>query len=251
MKLDNRVALVTGGASGIGRATALALAVEGAKVVVSDVNTTDGEATAHSLTEAGHEALFIPCDVTRAIQVESLVRRTISTFGRLDYAVNNAGVGGDMTPTDLREEATWDMVMNVNLKGVWLSMKYELAPMLEQAYGSIVNVSSAAGLVGFRHASAYSASKHGVVGLTRSAALEYARKNIRVNAVCPGFTETPMVAEMQASNPKMVEATINTIPMRRLGTPEEIAQAILWLCSDDSSFVTGHAMAVDGGTVVA
>jgi NAD(P)-dependent dehydrogenase (short-subunit alcohol dehydrogenase family) len=169
----------------------------------------------------------------------------------LDCAVNNAGVGGDMTPTDLREEATWDMVLGINLKGVWLSMKYELAPMLEQSYGSIVNVSSAAGLVGFRYASAYSASKHGVIGLTRSAALEYARKNIRVNAVCPGFTETPLVAELNSNNPKMVEATINAIPMRRLGTPQEIAQAILWLCSDDSSFVTGHAMAVDGGTVIA
>ncbi len=251
MKLNNRVALVTGGASGIGRATARALAAEGAKVVVSDVNTTAGEETAHLLTEAGHEAIFIPCDVTRTIQVESMVRRAISSFGRLDCAVNNAGVGGDMTPTDLREEASWDMIMSVNLKGVWLSMKYELAPMLEQSYGSIVNVASAAGLVGFRYASAYSASKHGVVGLTRSAALEYARKNIRVNAVCPGFTETPLIAELNANNPKMVEATINAIPMRRLGTPEEIAQAILWLCSDDSSFVTGHAMAVDGGTVVA
>lgn len=251
MKLNNRVALVTGGASGIGRATALALAAEGAKVVVSDVNTTAGEETAHLLTEAGHEAIFIPCDVTRTIQVESMIRRAMSSFGRLDCAVNNAGVGGDMTPTDLREEASWDMIMSVNLKGVWLSMKYELAPMLEQSYGSIVNVASAAGLVGFRYASAYSASKHGVVGLTRSAALEYARKNIRVNAVCPGFTETPLIAELNANNPKMVEATINAIPMRRLGTPEEIAQAILWLCSDDSSFVTGHAMAVDGGTVVA
>jgi NAD(P)-dependent dehydrogenase (short-subunit alcohol dehydrogenase family) len=251
MKLDNRVALVTGAASGIGRATALALAAEGARLVVSDVNTTGGEETTHMLTEAGHEAIFIPCDVTRTIQVESMVRRIVSTFGRLDCAVNNAGVGGDMTPTDLREEATWDMVLGVNLKGVWLSMKYELAPMLEQSSGSIVNVASAAGLIGFRYASAYSASKHGVVGLTRSAALEYARKKIRVNAVCPGFTETPMVAEMNSSNPKMVEATVNAIPMRRLGTPEEVAQAILWLCSDDSSFVTGHAMAVDGGTVVA
>ena len=251
MKLENRVALVTGAASGIGRATAIALATEGAKVIVSDVNITSGEETAHLLTEAGHEAIFIPCDVTRSIQVESMVRRTVSSFGRLDCAVNNAGVGGDMTPTDLREEATWDMVLGINLKGVWLSMKYELAPMLEQSRGSIVNVSSAAGLVGFRYASAYSASKHGVIGLTRSAALEYARKNIRINAVCPGFTETPMVANMTDTNPKMVEATINAIPMRRLGTAEEIAQAILWLCSDDSSFVTGHALSVDGGTVVA
>ncbi|MBI1278670.1 MAG: glucose 1-dehydrogenase [Anaerolineaceae bacterium] len=251
MKLENRIALVTGAASGIGRASALALATEGATVIVSDVNTKGGEETTRQLTDTGHEAIFIPCDVSRAVQVESLIRRIVSSYGRLDCAVNNAGVSGDLTPTDLREEAAWDMLMNVNLKGVWLSMKYELAPMLEQSRGSIVNVASAAGLVGFRYGSAYSASKHGVVGLTRSAALEYARKNIRVNAVCPGFTETAMVSEMNVANPKMVEATINAIPMRRLGAPAEIAQAILWLCSDDSSFVTGHAMAVDGGTVVA
>jgi NAD(P)-dependent dehydrogenase (short-subunit alcohol dehydrogenase family) len=156
-----------------------------------------------------------------------------------------------MLPTDQRDEAMWDQIISINLKGVWLCMKYELPPMLAQSQGSIVNVASAAGLIGFRYASAYAASKHGVVGLTRSAALEYATKGIRVNAVCPGFTETPMVANMQETNPKMTEATIKAIPMRRLGTPDEIAQAILWLCSDDSSFVTGHALAIDGGTVVA
>lgn len=250
MKLENRVALITGGASGIGRAAAFALAAEGASVVISDVNTITGEETAHALLEAGHKAMFVPCDVSRAVQVASMVRRAVSSFGRLDCAVNSAGIGGDMTPTDLREEASWDMIMDINLKGVWLSMKYELEPMLNQSSGAIVNVASAAGLTGLRHASAYSASKHGVVGLTRSAALEYARKNIRINAVCPGFTDTPLVDELAAANPKMVEATINAIPMRRLGTPEEIAQAILWLCSDDSSFVTGHALAIDGGRLV-
>ena len=247
MKLENRVALVTGGASGIGRAAAFALAAEGAAVVISDVNTLQGEETAQELITAGHKAMFIPCDVSRAVQVSSMVRRTVSSFGRLDCAVNSAGIGGDMTPTDLREEASWDLIMDINLKGVWLSMKYELEPMLNQSGGAIVNVSSAAGLTGLRHASAYSASKHGVIGLTRSAALEYARKNIRINAVCPGFTDTPLVDELNAANPKMVEATIQAIPMRRLGTPEEIAQAIVWLCSDDSSFVTGHALAIDGG----
>ncbi len=250
MKLENRVALITGGASGIGRAAAFTLAVEGASVVISDVNITSGEETTHALIEAGHKAMFIPCDVSRSVQVAGMVRRAVSSFGRLDCAVNSAGIGGDMTPTDLREEASWDMIMDINLKGVWLSMKYELEPMLNQSSGAIVNVSSAAGLTGLRHASAYSASKHGVVGLTRSAALEYARKNIRINAVCPGFTDTPLVDELAAANPKMVEATINAIPMRRLGTPEEIAQAILWLCSDDSSFVTGHALTVDGGRLV-
>ncbi|MCA0457532.1 MAG: glucose 1-dehydrogenase [Chloroflexi bacterium] len=247
MKFENRVALVTGGASGIGRAAAFALAAEGASVVISDIDTIQGEAAAQELITAGHQAMFVPCDVSRAVQVSSMVRRTVSSFGRLDCAVNSAGIGGDMTPTDLREEASWDRIMDINLKGVWLSMKYELEPMLNQSGGAIVNVSSAAGLTGLRHASAYSASKHGVIGLTRSAALEYARKNIRINAVCPGFTDTPLVDELNAANPKMVEATIQSIPMRRLGTPEEIAQAIVWLCSDNSSFVTGHALAIDGG----
>ncbi|MBZ0284791.1 MAG: glucose 1-dehydrogenase [Anaerolineae bacterium] len=247
MILANRVALVTGGASGIGRAAALALAGAGARVVVSDVNVVGGEETAQMI---GDTARFVRADVSKAAEVETLIRETIAAFGRLDCAVNNAGVGGDMLPTDRREESMWDLVMNVNLKGVWLCMKYELPIMQEQKSGSIVNIASAAGLIGFRYASAYAASKHGVVGLTRSAALEYARQGIRVNAVCPGFTETPMVTDMNEVNPQMVEATVKAIPMRRLGTPEEIAQAVLWLCSDASSFVNGHALAVDGGTIV-
>lgn len=250
MTLENRVALVTGAASGIGRASALALANAGANVMVSDVNTVGGEETAQMVRAIGREARFVRADVSKSTQVETLIRETLAAFGRLDCAVNNAGVGGDMLPTDKREESTWDLVMNVNLKGVWLCMKYELAPMLEQKSGSIVNIASAAGLVGFRYASAYAASKHGVVGLTRSAALEYARQGIRVNAVCPGFTETTMVQDMNTANPQMVEATVKAIPMRRLGRPEEIAEAVLWLCSDASSFVNGHALAVDGGTVV-
>jgi len=187
-------------------------------------------------------------DLTKGAAVEALVRGTVERYGRLDWAVNNAGVGGVMAPTDQQSEAAWDSIMDVNLKGVWLCMKYEIRAMLEQGGGAIVNVASAAGLVGFRYAAPYAASKHGVVGLTRSAALEYARKGIRVNAVCPGFTETPMVAGLGET---MVEATVKAIPMRRLGTPEEIAQAIVWLCSEGASFVTGHALAVDGGTVVA
>ena len=246
MKLENRVALVTGSASGIGRATAIALAAEGAKVIVSDVNITGGEETAHLLTEAGHEAIFIPCDVTRAIQVESLVRRVISTFSRLDCAVNNAGVGGDMTPTDLREEATWDMVLGVNLKGVWLSMKYELAPMLEQSYGSIVNVSSAAGLVGFRYASAYSASKHGVIGATKAAAMEYAKKGIRVNAVCPAVITTAL-SEGIFTNKDLEASLLAVHPMGRFGTVEEVADAVVFLCSSKSSYITGHSLYVDAG----
>lgn len=250
MALADKVFLVTGGASGIGRASALALANEGAKVVVSDLNTTSGEETVGLLRSSGTDGLFIRADVSSANDVEALVQQTVAHFGRLDGAVNNAGVGGDMLPTHQREESVWDFVMNVNLKGVWLSMRYEIPALLASGGGSIVNIASAAGLIGFRYASAYSASKHGVVGLTRSAALEYATKGIRVNAVCPGFTDTPMVSDMNAANPKMVEATIKAIPMRRLGTPEEVAQAVLWLCSDASSFVNGHALAVDGGTVV-
>jgi NAD(P)-dependent dehydrogenase (short-subunit alcohol dehydrogenase family) len=250
MKLEGKVALVTGGAAGIGRESALALAREGAKLVVSDVNTAGGEETVGLIRETGGGAMFVRCDVAKAGEVEMLVAQVVEQYGRLDCAVNNAGVGGDMLPSHQREEAVWDLVMNVNLKGVWLCLKYEVPAMLASGGGSIVNMASAAGLIGFRYASAYSASKHGVVGLTRSAALEYARQNIRVNAICPGFTETQMVADMKADNPRMVDATIKAIPMRRLGKPEEIAQAVLWLCSADSSFVTGHALAVDGGTVV-
>jgi NAD(P)-dependent dehydrogenase (short-subunit alcohol dehydrogenase family) len=248
MSFTGKVALVTGGASGIGRAVALALAAAGARVMVSDVNTNGGQETVGLI---GENAAFYPCDVSQAEQVEALVAETVSSFGRLDYAVNNAGVGGVMTPVDRQDEATWDMTINVNLKGVWLCMKYEIPAMLANGGGAVVNVASAAGLIGFRYNAPYAASKHGVVGLTRSAALEYANKGIRVNAVCPGFTDTPMVDDMKVLNPNMAEATIKAIPMRRLGEPDEIAQAILWLCSDASSFITGHALAVDGGTVVA
>ncbi len=250
MKFEGKVALITGGASGIGRASALAMAHEGAKIVVSDVNTSGGEETVNLIQQAGGGAIFVRCNVAKADEVEALVRQAMDTYGRLDCAVNNAGVGGDMLPSHQREESAWDLVMNVNLKGVWLCLKYEVPAMIESGGGSIVNMASAAGLVGLRYASAYTASKHGVIGLTRAAALEYTRQNIRVNAVCPGFTETAMVGEMVEANPRMGEATIKAIPMHRLGRPEEIAQAVLWLCSDDSSFVTGHALSVDGGTVI-
>jgi len=191
-------------------------------------------------------AIFVRADVSKAAEVEAMMKAAINSYGRLDYAINNAGVGGTLTRTDGRTEAGWDMVMSVNLKGVWLCMKYEIQAMLDNGRGSIVNIASAAGLIGFRYGSAYAASKHGVVGLTRSAALEYARKGIRINAVCPGFTQTPM----EEANPKMLESTVHAIPMRRLGRPEEIAQAALWLCSDAAAFITGHALSVDGGTVV-
>lgn len=251
MLFENKVALITGAAGGIGRASALALAHEGAKIVISDMNVEGSQETIQLIQAAGGTATFIQSDVSRAADVENLVHGVLDTYGRLDCAVNNAGVGGDMVPTDQREESMWDLILDVNLKGVWLCMKYELQPMIAQQSGVIVNIASAAGLIGFRYASAYAASKHGVVGLTRSAALEYAKQGIRVNAVCPGFTDTAMVSKLAEVNAKMADATVRSIPMRRLGTPEEIAESVLWLCSDRSSFITGHALSVDGGTVVA
>lgn len=250
MQLDGKVAVITGGGSGIGRATALLLARHGAKLVISDVNIPGGEESVRLIQQAGGQACFIETDVTQAGQVELLIKGAVDAFGGLHYAVNNAGVGGGMQRLDLLEEADWNRVIDVNLKGVWLCMKYEVPHMLASGGGAIVNVASAAGLVGFRYNAVYAASKHGVVGLTKSAALEFARKGIRVNAICPGFTATPMVSELEQNNPRMMEATVRAVPMRRLGTPEEIAEAVLWLCSDESSFVTGHALAVDGGTVV-
>jgi NAD(P)-dependent dehydrogenase (short-subunit alcohol dehydrogenase family) len=250
MRLEHKIALVTGGGSGIGRAAALAFAREGAKVVVSDINETGGEHTVGLIRSSGGGAIFVKTDVTKAAEVESLVKTVVENFGRLDCAFNNAGIGGTITRTADRTEDEWDLTMNVNLKGVWLCMKYELQQMVLQGGGAIVNTASAAGLIGFQNASAYTASKHGVVGLTRSAALEYARKHIRVNAVCPGFTETAMMDEWESNRPGMVEGIASFNPMKRLGKPEEIAEAVVWLCSDAASFITGHALAVDGGVVV-
>jgi NAD(P)-dependent dehydrogenase (short-subunit alcohol dehydrogenase family) len=250
MLLSDKIALVTGGASGIGRSTALAFAEAGAKVVVSDMNAAGGEETVHRIQTQGGGAIFVKTDVTKAAEVEALVAQAVSTYGRLDCAFNNAGVGGTLARTADRSEAEWDLTMNVNLKGVWLCMKVELQQMLKQPGGAIVNAASAAGLIGFQNASAYAASKHGVVGLTRSAALEYARKNIRINAVCPGFTETAMLGEWEASRPGVSEGIVAFNPMKRLAKPEEIAAAVVWLCSDAASFVTGHALSVDGGVVV-
>jgi NAD(P)-dependent dehydrogenase (short-subunit alcohol dehydrogenase family) len=247
-----KVALVTGGASGIGRATALAFADRGAQIVVSDVNVEGGEETVAIIKKEAGEALFVYADVARAADVEALIDRTVEFYGRLDFAVNNAGVEGVLAPTTEYPEAVFDRVLGVNLKGVWLGMKYEIPKILESGGGAIVNVASILGLVGFANAAAYTASKHGVAGLTKVAALEYSAQGVRVNAVCPGFIETPMVMDrgVEAGAHPEVQAQIAALhPIGRMGQSDEIAATIVWLCSDGASFVTGHLLTADGGYV--
>jgi NAD(P)-dependent dehydrogenase (short-subunit alcohol dehydrogenase family) len=248
-RVDGKIALVTGGGSGIGRATALTFAREGAKVVVADVVVEGGEDTVGQIKAAGGEAMFVKTDVARAAEVDAVVKAAVATHGRLDCAFNNAGVEGMLQTTVEYGEAHWDRVLAINLKGVWLCMKYEIAQMLKQGSGAIVNTASAAGLVGFPHLSAYVASKHGVVGLTKTAALEYAKAGIRVNAVCPGGIRTPMLERAFKMMEGFAEAAVASEPVGRLGQPGEIAEAVVWLCSDAASFITGVPMAVDGGLV--
>ncbi len=245
-RVDGKVAVITGAGSGIGRATALAFTREGAKVVVADIVVAGGEETVRMIKAAGGEAIFIKTDVTKAAEVEALLKQTVETYGRLDCAFNNAGIEGEIAPTADCTEENWDRVVNVDLKSVWLCLKYEIPQMLKQGGGAIVNTASVAGLVGFLGIPAYVASKHGVNGLTKTAALEYAKAGIRVNAVCPGVIRTPMVERAFGASPQMAEAAAAMEPVGRLGKPEEIAEAVLWLCSDAASFVTGLPMAVDG-----
>ena len=248
-QLAGKVALVTGGASGIGRATALTFAREGAKLIIADMNEDGGRQTVHMITENGGDATFVQVDVSNATEVEAMISKAVETYGRLDCAHNNAGVGTpSRVPTADYTEEQWDYVLRINLKGVWLCMKYEIPQMLKQGGGAIVNTASVAGLVGFPTSSAYVASKHGVVGLTKTAALEYARHGIRVNCVCPGYIETPMT-ERSRNDPERMAHMIASEPIGRLGKPEEIAETVVWLCSDAASFVTGHTMTVDGGFV--
>jgi NAD(P)-dependent dehydrogenase (short-subunit alcohol dehydrogenase family) len=248
--LDGKVALVTGGASGIGRATALTFAREGAKLVIADMNVDGGQQTVHMITEQGGDATFVRVDVSHAAEVQAMISKAVETYGRLDFDHNNAGILG--TPfIGMTEctEAEWNQIMNINLKGVWLCMKYEIPQMLQQGGGAIVNTASGAGLVGSAAFPIYDASKHGVVGLTKSAALQYAKRGIRVNAVCPGVIRTPMSQQGIDANPQFEESAITRNPSGRFGKPEEIAEAVVWLCSDAASFVTGHAMSVDGGSL--
>ena len=246
--LDGKAALVTGAGSGIGRATALACAREGAKIVVADRVVEGGEETVSMIKSAGGEATFVPVNVTQAAEVKAMVAAAVSAYGRIDCAHNNAGIEGVFATTADYPEEDWDRVMAVNLKGVWLCMKYEIPQMVQQGGGAIVNTASLAGLVGAKRMPAYVASKHGVAGLTKTAALEYAKSGIRVNAVCPGIIHTSMVDRMFLSRRPDLEDRLAAVePMGRLGKPEEVAEAVVWLCSDAASFVTGHTMTVDGG----
>lgn len=245
--ISGKVALVTGGASGIGKATALAFAREGASVVIADI--TDANDTVTSIRNSGGTAAYFNTDVTDSADVELLISNIVSTFGRLDFAHNNAGVMGDVAPTASCTESNWDRVINLNLRAVWLCMKYEITQMLKQGNGAIVNTASIAGIIGIGSGvPAYVASKHAVMGLTKAAALEYGN-TIRINAICPGTTLTPLVQNNAAGNPELQEflAAGAGLPIGRIGKPEEIAEAVVWLCSDSATFVLGHALVVDGG----
>lgn len=245
--MKDKIVFITGATSGIGRATAIAFAAQGAKVVATGRRQAEGEETVALMAAAGGEGIFVQTDVTDETAVANAIETTINTYGRLDYAVNNAGYGGTPGPMFQIPRAEWDKIIAINLTGVWLCMQYELQRMLPQQSGSIVNVTSVAGVWGTPGASPYSAAKHGVEGLTKTAALEYARANIRVNTVAPAGVRTPMLDQGFGGNEEAIAGFAQMHPLGRIGTPEEIAEAILWLCSDKASFVTGHTLMTDAG----
>ncbi len=247
LSFEHKVALVTGGGSGMGLATAKAFAEAGASVVLADVDERAIQTEADALVAGGYCALAVRCNVADEDEVAAMVAQAVSTFGRLDVAFNNAGVMVPAIETADASSQDFDRVDGVNLRGVWNCMKHELRQMREQGSGAIVNCSSIGGLIGIPGRAIYHASKHGVIGLTKSAALEYAAKGIRINAVCPGTIDTPMVREMMVKESISREDFLRDLPIGRLGHPEEIAAAVLWLCSPGASFVIGHALAVDGG----
>lgn len=246
-QFDGKAVLVTGGGGGIGRAAALAFARSGASVAVADIALAAGQETVAQVQAAGGKALFMQTDVTQAAQVQALVTATVAAYGRLDCAFNNAGIEEEHVRLAECSEATFDRIMGINVKGVWLCLKYQLAQMQQQGRGAIVNTASVAGLVGAPKMAAYSASKHAVLGLTKSAAIEYARRGIRINAVCPGVIRTAMYERAVAADPAIGAAAAQMHPVGRLGEVDEVAAVVLWLCSDAASFVTGHAHTVDGG----
>jgi NAD(P)-dependent dehydrogenase (short-subunit alcohol dehydrogenase family) len=245
-----KVAFVTGAANGIGRAAALAFAREGANVVVGDVSERGNQETARMIEELGGRALAVRCDVTRAEDVKAALDKGVEAFGHLHFAFNNAGVEQPITPAaDLMEEE-WDRIVDINLRSVFLCMQHEIPLMLKQGSGAIVNTSSGAGVKGIAGQAAYCAAKFGIVGLTKAAALDYAKSNIRVNVVCPGIIETPMMDRFSGGTPEGRARVIAQEPVGRMGKPEEIAAAVVWLCSDAAAFVVGHAMVIDGGQTV-
>jgi NAD(P)-dependent dehydrogenase (short-subunit alcohol dehydrogenase family) len=244
--LDGKVAIVTGASSGIGKAAALAFAQEGAKVVVADIDDNSGKLTVQKIKNEGGEAIIVKTDVSKALDVRTMVNKTIETYGRLDCAFNNAGVTTVKTaPIADYDEEEWDNILAINMKGVWLCMKYEIQQMLKYGGGTIVNTASVAGFVGFANSCAYVTSKHAVLGLTRAAAVEYAKDGIRVNAICPGSIQTPLIEHVIA-----LGGASPIGPIGRIGTPEEIAKAVVWLSSDAASYAVGHAMVLDGGWLI-
>ncbi len=253
MKSNNfkgKVAFVTGAASGIGRATAIAFALEGASVVVADISEQGSHKTTNIIKEAGGRALEVKCDVSQTEDVKNCLGQAIETFGRLDFAFNNAGVEQKLAPTAELAVEEWDRVIDIDMRGVFLCLKHEIPLMLKHGGGAIVNTSSGAEVKGFKWETAYVAAKHGVVGLTKAAALDYAESNIRINAVAPGIIDTSMIQRFSGGTPEGRQAMISQEPVGRMGQPEEISSAVLWLCSNAASFVTGHILVVDGGQTV-
>jgi NAD(P)-dependent dehydrogenase (short-subunit alcohol dehydrogenase family) len=244
-----KVAIITGGSSGIGRATAVALAKEGVKITVAARRAKEGEETVHLVKEAGSDGIFVKTDVANEDDVRALVEKTVKMYDRLDYAFNNAGIGETTTPLIEQTSNVFDQIMNVNVKGVWLCMKYEIPQMIRNGAGAIVNTSSGAGVIGIPQTPIYVASKHAVLGLTKSAALEYAKSGIRINAIAPGVVETEMLERAAEDNKQLVESLKSITPIGHTGDSQEIANAVVWLLSDKASFVLGHTLLVDGGIV--